>query len=37
MFARVWDDGSLFGFDLWDWSMLIGGNAAVGWLLMRLI
>jgi hypothetical protein len=23
-------DGRLFGFDIWDWSMILGGSLLVG-------
>jgi hypothetical protein len=37
MFAPVLADGRLLGFDPKDWSMLLGGIAAIGCLLILLL
>jgi len=37
MFARVWDEGRILGFNLYEWSLLFGGLAAAGCLLVILI
>jgi hypothetical protein len=37
MFALVIAEGRLLGFDPKDWSMLLGGIAAVGCLLILLL
>lgn len=37
MFALVIADGRLLGFDFRDWSMLLGGIAAIGCLLILLL
>jgi hypothetical protein len=34
MFARVVSDGRVLGFSMGDWSMLLGGFALVGLLIL---
>jgi hypothetical protein len=36
MFARVVSDGRVLGFNIGDWSMLLGGFAVIGLLILMV-
>jgi hypothetical protein len=36
MFARVVSDGRVLGFSIGDWSMLLGGFALIGLLILMV-